>query len=77
MYWPLPDFSREFVFECHASGVEIKAVLSQQKHPTAFMSKTWAQSVVPRTLKCNFINLYMLVGRCYSPIVKLGFLIDS
>ncbi|GKB80300.1 putative mitochondrial protein [Tanacetum coccineum] len=38
----LPNFGEEFVIETDASGVGIGAVLQQQGHPVAYLSKTLA-----------------------------------
>ncbi|CAL9012821.1 unnamed protein product, partial [Prunus brigantina] len=36
----LPDFSKDFVIECDASNGGIGAILSQDRHPIAYLSKT-------------------------------------
>lgn len=69
----LPDFSQPFVIETNASGTGIGAVLMQQKHPLAFISKSLsarqqALSVYERELLAILLAVkswhhYLIVAR--------------
>ncbi|BBN68169.1 NB-ARC domain-containing disease resistance protein [Prunus dulcis] len=41
----LPDFNKEFVIECDASNGGIGAILSQDRHPIAYLSKSLSTSI--------------------------------
>jgi hypothetical protein len=63
----LPDFSKPFVIETDASGMGVGAVLMQQGHPLAFLSK----SLSPRlqglsTYEKEYLAILMAVEQWHS-----------
>lgn len=81
----LPDFTKKFTLECDASGIRIGALLSQDQHPIAFMSKTLSQrhlalSVYDKEMLAIVTAFqhwrpYLLVHDLYIFYVQIVFLI--
>lgn len=56
----LPHFSKTFVVECDASNGEIGAILSQDRHPIAYLSKALSD----KHRVCNFaIVMHMTLNQ--------------
>ncbi|GKE49761.1 putative mitochondrial protein [Tanacetum coccineum] len=56
----LPNFSKEFVIEIDASGVGIGAILSQDGHPIAYLSKTlYAKHHLMSTYEKEFLAMIL------------------
>lgn len=65
----LPDYSKDFVVECDASGVGIRVVLMQNGHPIAYISKALAPKA------SWFVSLWEgIIGSCIC-CAKMGALL--
>lgn len=57
----LPNFSKLFVIETDASGTDVGAVLMQQGHPLAFLSKTLSKHLQGLSTYEEYLTILMAV----------------
>ncbi|GJZ92284.1 putative mitochondrial protein [Tanacetum coccineum] len=70
----LPDYSKTFVVETDASGVSIRAVLKQEGHPIAYLSKTLApKHQALSTYKKEFLAVLMALEKWRSYLLDRHF----
>nr|GEW12741.1 hypothetical protein [Tanacetum cinerariifolium] len=74
----LPDFEKTFVVETNASGIGIGAVLQQEGHPIAYLSKTLApKHQALSTYEKEFLAVLMALDKWMGYLLDIHFKIKT
>lgn len=74
----LPDFIKAFVVEINACDVEIGAVLTQEGHPVAYMSKTLTKRTKPfSNYEKEMLSIVIVVEKWRPYLIERYFVVKA